>query len=83
MINAIVRSPCDFFDSTPSGMLINKFSNDLGILDNSLAFPMTDMLQGPALTLVALGNICQIDPYFIPPAVVIMVIVILFFLYAQ
>jgi len=44
MINGIVRSPCDFFDSTPSGRLTNKFSNDLGILDNTLAFAMCDLL---------------------------------------
>jgi len=44
MINGIVRSPCDFFDSTPSGTLINKFSNDLSILDNTLAFAMCEVL---------------------------------------
>lgn len=37
MLNSLLRSPSSFFDSTPSGMLINKFSNDLGLLDRSLA----------------------------------------------
>ncbi len=36
MIRAIMRSPASFFDSTPSGILINKFSNDLGVIDSSL-----------------------------------------------
>jgi ABC-type multidrug transport system fused ATPase/permease subunit len=31
-----MRSPASFFDSTPSGILINKFSNDLGVIDSSL-----------------------------------------------
>lgn len=43
MINGIVRSPAEFFDVTPSGTLINKFSNDLGILDNGLAYAIIDM----------------------------------------
>jgi hypothetical protein len=44
MVNGIVRSPGSFFDITPSGLLINKFSNDLGILDNSLAQCLIDAL---------------------------------------
>lgn len=83
MINGIVRSPGCFFDSTPSGVLINKFSNDLGLLDNSLSNTMVDMLEGPALTLVALINICQIDVYFIPSTLIIVTCVFLFFSYAR
>ena len=83
MINGIVRSPGSFFDTTPSGMLINKFSNDLGILDNSLSSSMIDMFEGPALSLVALVNICQIDLFFIPPTIVILICVFLFFSYAR
>ena len=83
MINGIVRSPASFFDTTPSGMIINKFSNDLSILDNSLSSSMTDMFEGPALSLVALVNICQIDVFFIPPTVVIIICIFLFFSYAR
>jgi ATP-binding cassette subfamily C (CFTR/MRP) protein 4 len=42
MVNGIVRSPGAFFDVTPSGVLINKFSNDLGILDNALPMALID-----------------------------------------
>ena len=44
MINGIVCSPCEFFDVTPSGVILNKFSNDLGILDNSLASSFIDVI---------------------------------------
>ena len=44
MILGIVRSPGHFFDQTPSGVLINKFSNDLGVLDNSLSQAFVDVL---------------------------------------
>lgn len=44
MVNGIVRSPGSFFDVTPSGTLINKFSNDLSILDNALPLALVDTL---------------------------------------
>jgi hypothetical protein len=44
MVNGIVRSPAAFFDSVPSGILMNKFSNDLNILDNSMVVYMIDTL---------------------------------------
>ena len=37
MVMGIVRSPLSYFDVTPSGQITNKFSNDLGILDNEVA----------------------------------------------
>lgn len=43
MIESTIRSPSHFFDATPSGILINKFSNDLGIIDNNLVFGQTDI----------------------------------------
>lgn len=38
MVNKILRSPISYFDYTPSGQIINKFSNDIGIMDYVLAF---------------------------------------------
>lgn len=44
MIHSIVRSPCSYFDITPSGNLNNIFSNDLGILDKFMANTFIDIL---------------------------------------
>ena len=44
MIESIVRCPGNFFDSTPSGILVNKFSNDLGIIDNTMIFGLVDAM---------------------------------------
>jgi ABC-type multidrug transport system fused ATPase/permease subunit len=83
MINGIVRSPSEFFDVTPSGMLLNKFSSDLGILDNSLSITIMDMFEGPAATLVAFANICQIDIYFLLPVCIIIPMIIALFIYSR
>jgi ABC-type multidrug transport system fused ATPase/permease subunit len=61
MIHGLVRCPSSYFDTTPSGRLINKFSNDLGILDNTLAFVIIDTVQGPIISIIMLINIFQID----------------------
>jgi ATP-binding cassette, subfamily C (CFTR/MRP), member 4 len=44
MVEAIVRSPARFFDITPSGTLANKFSTDLGVIDNALVLGFIDTL---------------------------------------
>lgn len=78
-----MRSPGSFFDSTPSGILVNKFSNDLGVIDNSLVFACIDALEGPIIILVAIVNMAQINFWILIPAGVILVIAIMFFWYAR
>ena len=83
MIESIVRCPGKFFDTTPSGILINKFSNDLGILDNTMIFGLVDAMEGPIIILVAVINICQINLYFIIAGVILLVVAITYFIYAR
>ena len=83
MIFGIVRSPGHFFDLTPSGVLINKFSNDLGILDNSLSQSFVDVFEGPFSSLFALINVCVINIYFIPPFIFFLILAIWLFTYAK
>ena len=83
MIEAIVRSPAHFFDSTPSGILVNKFSNDFGVLDNSLIFNFIDALEGVLLVIIAVANICQIDIIFLVPSVIFLVAGVLFLIYVR
>ena len=35
MLESIIRCPSIFFDKNPSGILVNKFSTDLGVIDNN------------------------------------------------
>jgi ATP-binding cassette, subfamily C (CFTR/MRP), member 4 len=83
MIEGLVRSPTSYFDVTPSGRLINAFSNDLGLLDMTLAFSFTDMIEGPIISISMLINIFTIELYFIPPGVANIVFLVLFFVYAK
>ena len=83
MIDAIVRSPAHFFDSTPSGILVNKFSNDFGILDFSLVFALIDALEGPILVVITIVNLTQIDLFFFIPFGIFLVAGVMFFVYIR
>jgi ABC-type multidrug transport system fused ATPase/permease subunit len=67
MIQGLIRSPSYYFDITSTGRLNNKFSNDLGILDNILSFVLTDSIEVPIISIILLVNVFSIDIYFIIP----------------
>ena len=83
MIHGLVRCPSSYFDTTPTGRLINKFSNDLGILDNTLSFVFVDMVEGPIISIIMLANIFQINLFFIPPGIITLVFLVYFFIFCK
>ena len=83
MIHGLVRSPSWYFDITPTGRLNNKFSNDLGIMDNMLAFVLTDSIQGPIVSIVLLVNVFSINLFFLIPGVINIIFIVIFFIYCK
>jgi ATP-binding cassette subfamily C (CFTR/MRP) protein 4 len=83
MLSGLLRSPIKYFDKTPSGRLINRFSNDMSILDNILGTTFVDTIEGPILALVMLVNVFQIVPFFIIPAVINLILLGLWFAYCK
>jgi ABC-type multidrug transport system fused ATPase/permease subunit len=81
MIHSVVRSPCSYFDVTPSGTLTNRFSSDLGILDDNLAGSLSVFIEGPISILVVMISICQAYVYFIPIVFSLMILSMLFYKY--
>ena len=83
MIDFFLRGPTSFFDLTPTGLLTNKFTTDLGVLDNSLIIAFIDSLEGPILLGVAIGNMIHVDPWFAIPCGILAIIIFAFFLYSR
>lgn len=83
MIHGLVRCPSSYFDTTPTGRLINKFSNDLGILDNTLAFVMMDTVEGPIIGIIMVVNIFEINLLFIPPGLINIAFIIFYFMFCK
>ena len=83
MVESIIRCPGSFFDKTPSSLLISRFSDDIGGLENTKIFRFADAVEGPLIVLVAAVNICQMNPYLIIAAVILAMVVVGFYFYAK
>ena len=83
MLEKLVRSPCSFFDVVSTGELANKFSNDLGILDQSLCIIVFEVFEGLLYFFIAFANMFAIDVYFIIPGSIHMLFVVLLFLFSK
>lgn len=46
MIHSVCFSPQVFFDKNPSGRILNRFSNDIGMIDTQLMFGLGHLING-------------------------------------
>lgn len=83
MLESTLRSPTSFFDQTSSGTLMNKFSNDLGIVDRSIINGISIILTIISYFFVTMANLCQINPMFIFPSILFILASICFYSYAR
>ena len=83
MITGLIRAQMSSFNMNSTGKLINKFSNDIGLLDNVLFFVFIDVIEIPIATAVALTNIFQINIYLIIPGSLGIVVLVFYFNYCK
>ncbi|KAJ2492865.1 Transporter of the ATP-binding cassette (ABC) [Coemansia sp. RSA 2050] len=71
LLRTILRAPVRFFDTTPTGRLINRFSKDMETIDqslsSSLAIFLTELISSVAILLV----IAVITPAFTLGAIIV------------
>ena len=53
MVTAVLKSPVSFFDKNPSGRIMNRFSKDVGVMDDLLPARMLRLLQFSLYSLCA------------------------------
>ncbi|CCO32218.1 hypothetical protein BN14_06272 [Rhizoctonia solani AG-1 IB] len=71
MLHSVMRSPSRFFDKTPSGRILNRFSQDIDTIDNGIQIFMVHALTQALTIIIAVGTIVYAVPYFIFPAILI------------
>ncbi|KAM6980550.1 ATP-binding cassette sub-family C member 12 [Aplochiton taeniatus] len=75
MFNRILASPMSFFDTTPTGRMVNRFSKDQDEVDSALPFNMENFLQ---FVLIVTYTICTISAVFPPLLVAVVALGVIF-----
>ncbi|XP_022909501.2 probable multidrug resistance-associated protein lethal(2)03659 [Onthophagus taurus] len=75
MFNCLLKAPMRFFDTNPSGRILNRFSKDTGAMDETLPRVLSEALQ---IMLVMTGSLVLISIANIWMLIVIAVLVVVF-----
>uniref|UniRef100_A0A1B6GIW2 Uncharacterized protein n=2 Tax=Cuerna arida TaxID=1464854 RepID=A0A1B6GIW2_9HEMI len=65
MLKTLLNCPVRFFETTPLGRIMNRFSTDLGIIDKKIATSLQRLLQFLLLCFSAILVNCIVTPWFI------------------
>ena len=75
MLQRVVKAPVQFFDTNPTGRIINRFSNDIGVLDQYLLHVQSQVLNYCFNLPAAFLTVCIIVPWLILPVCILTLVV--------
>lgn len=78
MFQAVIHGATSFFDSTPTGRILNRFSKDMDEIDVKLPFTAEVFLQNMITCLGFLVVITSVFPYFLLFAIPLFVVFVVF-----
>ena len=65
MFHSVIRTTIEFFDTNPAGRILNRFSNDINIMDNVMNLTFGDLLDLCFYFISMIVTIFVLNPYFI------------------
>ncbi|XP_068761708.1 ATP-binding cassette sub-family C member 4-like [Montipora capricornis] len=77
MLTAVLRAPVLFFDTNPVGRILNRFSRDIGIVDELLPYAFLDALLNGLFVSGSLVLPSVLNPWVTIPAITSVVVFLL------
>lgn len=74
MYQGVTRASMYFFNTNPSGRILNRFSKDLGQVDEILPSVTIDVIQIFLSLAGIVAVVAAVNPYFLIPTVIIGII---------
>ena len=71
MLQNISRALMSFFNSTAIGVVLNRFSNDIDVLDTANIAVIYDLISQAISTSLFLASVCYINPLIILPSLLV------------
>lgn len=75
MLNAVLRAPVRFFDTSPTGRILNRFSSDVDCMDERLPRDLLDVLQRLVFTGVAIVLVSLVNYWVAIPALAVVALI--------
>lgn len=79
LLRNILKSPMSFFDTTPVGRIVNRFSKDIDAIDNRLIYEFKDTIISLFCFIICMLTVCSATPL----SGVVMVLLTLVYFYFQ
>lgn len=71
MFAGVTRAKMYFFNVNPSGRILNRFSKDVGQIDETLPFILVDVFQIIFAMIGAIGVLTVVNPIYLIPTVIL------------